>query len=237
MIKLSNLVKICNKGQANEHAVLENINLEIGRGEMVSVIGKSGAGKSTLLQVLAGITDYDKGEYYFGKQLIKKMSDYQLARFRNERVGIVLQDFSLIEEFKAFDNVILPLEFSHRYTKAKMTKIGKELLKYVNLEKKAEQIVHTMSGGEKQRIAIARALANSPDVILADEPTGALDSESTFVIMQLLHKVHRAGKTVMIVTHDMEVASQCERIITISDGKIKEDTVLTGFKDHCREGK
>lgn len=225
MIKLSNLVKICNKGQVNEHAVLENINLEISRGEMVSVIGKSGAGKSTLLQVLAGITGYDEGEYYFGRQLINKMSDYQLAWFRNERVGIILQDFALIEEFKAIDNVILPLEFSKRYTKAKIEKTGKELLKYVNLEKKAEQLIHTMSGGEKQRIAIARALANSPDVILADEPTGALDSENTFVIMQLLHKVHQAGKTIIIVTHDMEVAGQCERIITISDGKIKDDTV------------
>lgn len=143
-----------------------------------------------------------------------------MAKFRNEKVGIVLQDFALIEEFTALENVILPLEFSGKQSRKRMLKTGNSLLKYVGLDQKADQTVRTMSGGEKQRVAIARALVNNPNVILADEPTGALDSESASLVIQLFHTMHHEGKTIIIVTHDTDIAKQCEKIILMKDGKL-----------------
>lgn len=224
MIKLSKLVKIYNKGKENERIILDHVDLEIRDGEMVAIVGKSGAGKSTLLQILAGMADYDAGEYYFDGALIKALSDREMARFRNEKTGIVLQDFVLIDEFTALENVILPLEFSKKHSnrKGETEKTGIRLLKYVGLKDKADQVVATMSGGEKQRVAIARALANNTGIIFADEPTGALDIESTEVIMHIFHKLHERGKTVVIVTHDADIAKQCERVLTIREGAIWE---------------
>ncbi|MDO4292685.1 MAG: ABC transporter ATP-binding protein [Eubacteriales bacterium] len=220
MIKVTELVKIYHKGKANEHIILDHVNLEIGRGEMVAVMGKSGAGKSTLLQILAGITDYDEGEYFCGKQLIKNRSDREMAKFRNKRIGIVLQDFSLIEEFRVLENVTLPLEFSGKYSKKKTDKLGRSFLKYVGLEEQADQKAGTLSGGEKQRTAIARALVNHPDILLADEPTGALDSEKSARVMELLKKAHKDGKTIVLVTHDIDIARQADRMIQVKDGRI-----------------
>lgn len=219
MIELINMTKIFNKDSENELTALNQISLQIAPGELVAVTGKSGSGKSTLINILACIDDYDEGEYYLDGILVKSLSDRFLSRVRNKKIGLIMQDFALIEEFHAFDNVMLPLDFS---VKKKINKaaIARKALCDVGVGHLADQIVNTMSGGQKQRVAIARAIANSPRIILADEPTGALDSMTAKEIMQVFKMLNRNGKTIIIVTHDMEIAEQCDRIIEISDGFI-----------------
>lgn len=219
MIKLNNIEKIYNKGKTNENRVLKGISADIGDGELVAIIGKSGAGKSTLLHIIACIDDYDSGEYYIDDLLIKDMSERKLATIRNEKIGIVMQDFSLVEDFTAMENVVLPLDFAKKKTGNKK-ELALKALKQVDMEGFAKEKVKNLSGGEKQRVAIARAIINNPGLILADEPTGSLDSVNTESIMKLFSMLNRQGKTVIIVTHDKDVAEKCDRIIEISDGKI-----------------
>lgn len=217
MIKLVNLTKIYNSGNENENRVLNNISLEIADGEMVAIIGKSGTGKSTLMHILACISDYEDGAYYLDNILIRSLSEDFLAKLRNEKIGFVMQDFALIEAFSVLENVMLPLDFSTRKKKHRL-QIALQALKAVGMEEAAYQNINRISGGQKQRVAIARAIVNNPRFILADEPTGALDSTTATEIMSLFRHLNSLGKTVVIVTHDMEVAQSCDRILELWDG-------------------
>ncbi len=219
MIRLEKINKIYNKGKKNEFLVLNDISMEICAGDMVAVIGKSGAGKSTLLHVLACMDMFDSGIYYWNGAEIRNFTEKQAAKMRNEKIGIVMQDFALIEDFTAYENIALPLEIANRKNIDRKEKIF-EALKIVKMEDYMNHKVREMSGGQKQRIAIARAIINEPDIIFADEPTGALDSENTDIIMQLFHLLNKKGKTVVMATHDNNIANQCKKIIEINDGKI-----------------
>lgn len=219
MIKLNNIHKIYNEHKANECEALKGVSLEISNGEMAAIIGKSGAGKSTLLHILACIDSYEEGELYFDDLLVKNLSEKQYAHIRNQKIGIVMQDFALVDNFTSIDNVMLPLDFG-KNKKRNKTELALNALKSVGMEELAKKSVNQLSGGQKQRVAIARAIVNNPDIILADEPTGALDSKTAAEIMNIFKELHNQGQTVIIVTHDLGVAKQCGRIIEISDGVI-----------------
>ena len=220
MIQIKNLVKVYNKGKTNEFCALKGIDLSIDEGEMVAIIGKSGAGKSTLLHILAAIDSYDKGSYLVDGVSVGDLKEKDSARFRNQKIGIVMQDYALIDEYTIEENVQIPLIFG----KVKGNDVRREkimtALKNVGLDELAKKPVRQLSGGQKQRVAIARALVNNPAFLLADEPTGALDSKTSGEIMDVFEKLNQGGKTVIIVTHDMEVAARCGRVIEISDGEI-----------------
>lgn len=220
MIEIKNLVKIYNKGKTNEFCALKGIDLSIEDGEMVAIIGKSGAGKSTLLHILAAIDSYDKGSYLVDGVSVGDLKEKDRARFRNQKIGIVMQDYALIDEYTIEENVQIPLIFG----KVKGNDVRREkimtALENVGLAELAKKPVRQLSGGQKQRVAIARALVNNPTFLLADEPTGALDSKTSGEIMDVFEKLNQGGKTVIIVTHDMEVATRCGRVIEISDGEI-----------------
>ena len=220
MIEIKNLVKVYNKGKTNEFCALKGIDLSIEEGEMVAIIGKSGAGKSTLLHILAAIDSYDKGSYLVDGVSVGDLKEKDRARFRNQKMGIVMQDYALIDEYTIEENVQIPLIFG----KVKGNDVRREkimtALENVGLAELAKKPVRQLSGGQKQRVAIARALVNNPTFLLADEPTGALDSKTSGEIMDVFEKLNQGGKTVIIVTHDMEVAARCGRVIEISDGEI-----------------
>ena len=224
MIKLENIQKIYNPKKANEFEALKGVSMEIKDGEMVAVIGKSGAGKSTLLHILACIDNYQDGEYVIDDTLVKKLSEKQYAKIRNEKIGMVMQDFALVEDFSAIENVMIPLSFSKKKVKNKKEK-ALEALKSVGIEELAKKPCNKLSGGQKQRVAIARAIVNQPSMILADEPTGALDTKTGQEIIELFKELNKQGRTVVIVTHDPKIAEQCDRIIEISDGLIVKEEV------------
>ena len=219
MITLNNIRKVYNQNQANEFVALHGISLTIEDGELTAVIGRSGAGKSTLLHILACIDTCEGGIYEIDGESVGQLTERKAARIRNEKIGIVMQDFALCEDFSALENVMLPLDFA-RKKKPGRKQLAMDALKAVGMERMAKKKVSQLSGGQKQRGAIARAIVNQPSVILADEPTGALDSKTAAEIMRVFHELHAQGKTVIIVTHDMSVARQCSRIIEISDGHV-----------------
>jgi len=219
MVKLNNIVKIYNSKKANEFKALHGVSAEIRDGELIAIIGKSGAGKSTLLHILACIDNYQEGEYYIDDVLVKDLSESQYAKIRNEKIGMVMQDFALVEDFTALENVMIPLNFSKKKVSDKKEK-ALAALKSVGIEELAKKLCSKLSGGQKQRVAIARAIVNEPSMILADEPTGALDTKTSAEIMELFKSLNKQGRTVVIVTHDPKIAEQCGRVIEISDGNI-----------------
>ena len=221
MIEIKNLYKTYNYGKPNAFEALKDVSLTINDGEMVAIIGKSGAGKSTLMHILGCIDDFEKGQYIFNGKDISKVNEKKSAAIRNSEIGIVLQEFALMEQYTVLENVIMPLFFTPKSgRRSEKEKRALEILKRLEMDEYAHKKVNKLSGGQKQRVAIARAMINNPSVLLADEPTGALDGKTTDEIMKVFRNLNKNGTTVIIITHDMEVAGMCDRIIEISDGKI-----------------
>ena len=226
MICLKNIVKIYNKGKSNAYEALHGISMEIQDGEMTALIGTSGAGKSTLLHILACIDGYDSGEYTIDGEEVGKISEKQMAQVRNEKIGMVMQDFALVDGFTALDNVLIPLDFAggkQRLRKKERREKALKMLDMVGMKEFAGKPVNNLSGGQKQRVAIARAIANDPSIILADEPTGALDSKTSREILILLEKINaQYGTTMLIVTHNNSIKQMVHRVIFLKDGQIKK---------------
>lgn len=221
MIEIKNLYKTYNYGKPNAFEALKDVSLTINDGEMVAIIGKSGAGKSTLMHILGCIDDFEKGQYIFNGKDISKVNEKKSAAIRNSEIGIVLQEFALMEQYTVLENVIMPLFFTPKSgRRSEKEKRALEILKRLEMDEYAHKKVNKLSGGQKQRVAIARAMINNPSVLLADEPTGALDVKTTDEIMKVFRNLNKNGTTVIIITYDMEVAGMCDRIIEISDGKI-----------------
>lgn len=208
------------KGQAPVEA-LRGVSLDVKMGEMIAITGVSGSGKSTLLHILGFLDKPSSGTHFFGKSIDAKLSDRALARLRNREVGFVLQDFALIPYRSAFENIEIPLIFAGTRRKSRIEKIEKVMNELGILELRNRK-VSQMSGGQKQRVAIARALVNDPKLILADEPTGALDTKTKKEILKIFQMIHKSGKTMIIVTHDPDVAAIADRRMHIEDGKLTE---------------
>ncbi|MEG1684383.1 MAG: ABC transporter ATP-binding protein [Bacteroides sp.] len=218
MIHLENINKTYHNGSPLH--VLKGINLDIERGEFVSIMGASGSGKSTLLNILGILDNYDTGNYYLNDVLIKNLSETRAAEYRNHMIGFIFQSFNLINFKNALENVALPL-FYQNISRKKRNLIAMEYLDKLGLKEWAHHLPNELSGGQKQRIAIARALISNPQIILADEPTGALDSKTSVEVMQILKEVNESGMTLIIVTHESGVANQTNKIIHLKDGIIE----------------
>jgi len=220
MLILNNVHKSYVTGNNSLH-VLKGIDLEIEQGEFVSIMGSSGSGKSTLLNILGILDSYDEGAYYLNGTLIKDMNEKQAAKLRNEMVGFVFQSFNLISFKNAVENVALPLYYKG-VSRRKRNKVAMDFLDRMGLKEWSEHMPNELSGGQKQRIAIARSLISKPKVILADEPTGALDTSTSYEVMEVLSEINSEGITVIIVTHEHDIAAMTQKIIRLKDGKISE---------------
>ena len=224
MIRLVNINKVYNKGKNNETQALKKIDMTVEKGDFLAVVGTSGAGKSTLLKIIGGIEVPTKGEYYFNDKKVNFKSNKECSELRKKDIGFVLQDFGLVENENVLSNVMLPLYFSK--FKGSKKEAAEKVLSLLNIKELASKKVNQLSGGQKQRVAICRALVNDPEVIIADEPTGALDNKTSGEIIKLLAELNKKGKTIIIVTHDMNIANCCKRKIQISDGSIIDDSII-----------
>lgn len=220
MIQLKNITKVYGKDSGQEVTALNNIDLVIEKGDFVAIIGASGSGKSTMMNILGMLDRPDKGEYYLENREVNSYNDDELAKVRNKTIGFVFQKFHLLPKTSAIENVELPLIYSDRKN---INGLALEALKKVGLENRASHTPNKLSGGQQQRVAIARALVNEPEIILADEPTGNLDSKSTLEVMSIFQELNKTGKTIILITHEQDIAEQAGRVIKVQDGKIAED--------------
>ena len=223
VIRMENIVKTYYLGKPNELEILHGINLTVNKGEFVSIVGESGSGKSTLMNIIGVLDRQTQGDYYLEGQDVNGMSDEVRSAIRNRRIGFVFQNFNLLPRANALKNVMVPLLYSTEKEKNQKER-AMEMLKMVGMEERAFHKPNELSGGQKQRVAIARAMINDPAIILADEPTGALDSKTGHMVMDLFHKLHEEqGKTIVLITHSQELAQETERIVTLLDGQIVAD--------------
>ena len=222
MIKLKNLHKSYKMGSSSLH-VLKGINLNIEDGELVAIMGSSGSGKSTLLNILGMLDTADKGDYILDSFKIENLNETKAAKYRNKFLGFIFQSFNLINYKTALENISLPLYYQGISRKERQ-QIALDYLHRVGLKEWATHLPSELSGGQKQRVAIARAMASKPKVLLADEPTGALDTKTSCDVMDLIQKINEEGKTILVVTHELEIAKMCKRIVKLKDGVIVEDS-------------
>ncbi|MEG0264887.1 MAG: ABC transporter ATP-binding protein [Erysipelotrichaceae bacterium] len=222
MINLNNIGKYYKLSKEVQVDALKNINLTINAGEDVVIVGKSGSGKTTLMNVITCVDDFSEGIYLFDDINIAKQSRSQLAILRNAKFGFIFQNFNLMNNLTAFENIELPLIY-RKMSKSERKKKVLEIAKQVGIEDRIEHKPSELSGGEKQRVAIARALVNDPEVIIADEPTGALDEKTGEAIIKILKDLNKQGKTIIMVTHDLDIAAMSPRRITLADGVIVSD--------------
>jgi len=219
IIKLQNVHKEYRMGESKIKAV-ESVNLKIKKGDFLAIVGPSGSGKSTMMNLVGALDLATEGAIFLDGQNIEQLHESELARIRGKKIGFIFQTFNLIPTLTALENVTLPMMFQG-YSKEERLERGKDLLKQVGLEKRMKHLPSELSGGERQRVAIARALANDPDVILADEPTGNLDTKTGKQVIEILKNLNKQGKTIIMVTHDLEMAQQADKIIRLRDGKIE----------------
>lgn len=220
MIQLFNISKTYQMGEDTIKA-LDNLSLQVTKGEFIAIIGPSGSGKSTLMNIIGILDRASSGGYYLNKMNLMRISDKKISKIRNKKIGFIFQQFNLMPRLTAFENVELPLIYRGT-SKPTRKKMVLKSLERVGLLEKQKHLPAQLSGGQQQRVAIARAIAGNPEIILADEPTGALDSKTGEEVMRLLKEIHREGNTLIMITHDKTIAEQAERIIEIKDGKIRE---------------
>ena len=224
MLELKSLHKSYKMGSNYLH-VLKGINFKVNEGELVAIMGSSGSGKSTLLNILGMLDSADKGSYFLDKIEIKNLDETKAAKYRNEFLGFVFQSFNLINYKNAVENVALPLYY-RGISRKKRQKEALNFLQKVGLSNWSKHLPSELSGGQKQRVAIARALVSNPKVLLADEPTGALDSKTSNEVMSIIQKINNEGKTILVVTHEVEIAKMCKRVVKLKDGLIIEDKYI-----------
>lgn len=230
IIEMKGIVKRFYVGSPNELEILHGLDLEVLDGEFISIIGASGSGKSTLMNIIGALDRPTEGEYYLDQLLVSTIKDSGLSKIRNQKIGFVFQTFNLIPRSTALSNVELPMLYAG-VPKAERRERAEELLALVDMSDRAKHRPNELSGGQKQRIAIARAMANDPSIILADEPTGALDSKTGRMVMDIFHELHeKQGKTIILITHNPELADETGRIITLSDGNIVGTRAGTGVR-------
>lgn len=220
---MENIIKRYYVGKPNELEILHGIDLTVNKGEFVSVVGESGSGKSTLMNIIGVLDRQTAGIYYLEGQDVNQMTDEVRSDVRNRRIGFVFQNFNLLPRANAMKNVMVPLMYATE-SKKNQKERAMEMLKMVGMEERAAHRPNELSGGQKQRVAIARAMINDPAIILADEPTGALDSKTGHMVMDLFHRLHEdQGKTIVLITHSQELAAETQRIVTLLDGEIVAD--------------
>jgi len=227
MIQFKNVSKIYRTG-TNDYPVLRNVSINIEKGEYVLITGKSGSGKSTLLNILTGVDGATSGEVVVSGTDILQFNEAQMTKWRGENLGIIFQFFQLIPTLSVLENLLLPMDLMDKIPKQSRTKKAKELLAMVGLTGHEDKMPSTLSGGEQQRVAIARSLANDVDLIIADEPTGNLDSKNADMVFDILEKLNKSGKTIIMVTHEKDIMQGASRKIVVKDGIIKEDYQLKG---------
>ena len=236
LIEVRDVYKIYNPGE-NQVNALDGVSITIDEGEFVAIIGQSGSGKSTLMNMLGLLDTPTHGEYYINGKLVDDLTDDQMSAIRNEEIGFIFQGFNLISSLTALENVELPLVY-RGMPKQERREISQDALERVGLGERMNHFPAEMSGGQQQRVAVARAIAAKPPVILADEPTGNLDTKSTKEVMAILHELKDEGRTVIVITHDNEIAEEAERVIRIRDGKVVEDYINPGYEEkYGRESK
>lgn len=237
VIRMENIIKRYYEGKPNELQILNGINLDVNEGEFVSIVGESGSGKSTMMNIIGVLDRQSEGKYFLEGKDVNLMSDDERSAIRNNRIGFVFQNFNLLPRANALKNVMVPLMYNPNRQKNRQEK-AMEMLRMVGMEDRATHRPNELSGGQKQRVAIARAMINDPAIILADEPTGALDSKTGHMVMDLFHRLHEEqGKTIVLITHSKELAQETQRIITLSDGNIVGNKENPNYRNVVEERK